>query len=57
MPLGGAARPEFGETVRFVTAGRYLIYYETSDQDLTILRILHAARDRNSILRPLSDEE
>ena len=50
MPHAGAPRPEFGESVRFVTAGRYVIYYEASANDLVVLRILHAARDRDAIM-------
>ncbi|HRO04790.1 MAG TPA: type II toxin-antitoxin system RelE/ParE family toxin [Terricaulis sp.] len=51
MPFAGAPRPELGEAVRFVTVRRYVIYYEASAEALTILRILHAARDRDAILR------
>jgi len=54
-PLGGAPRPEFGEAVRFVSAGRYAIYYETTDDALTVLRILHGARDRESLMRKLAE--
>jgi len=49
MPLAGAPRPELGEGVRFVVSGRYLIYYETGGVALTVLRILHAARKRDSL--------
>ena len=56
MPLAGAPRPEFGETVRFVTASRYLIDYEVSERDLTVLRILHGAQDRASIMRRSADD-
>lgn len=51
MPLAGALRPEFGEDVRFVTAGRYVIYYEARAGDLVVLRILHGARDRETAMR------
>ncbi len=55
LPLGGAPRPEFGEHVRFVTAGRYVIYYEVRAEDLVVLRILHGARNREEIMRRGSD--
>jgi|SRR5688572_11407129 len=55
MPLIGSPRPEFGEAVRFVTAGRYVVYYECDARSLVILRILHAARDRTAIMRPSND--
>ena len=56
MPLAGAPRPEFGDAVRFVTSGRYVIYYEVVGEQLTILRILHSARNREAIMRPQSEE-
>lgn len=51
LPLAGAPRPELGKAVRFVTARRYVIYYEARADELTVLRILHAARDRDALLR------
>lgn len=57
MPLAGALRPEFGEDVRFVTAGRYVIYYEARAGDLVVLRILHGARDREALMRRSSEAE
>lgn len=50
MPYAGALRPEFGAAVRFVISGRYLIYYEATDTELLVLRILHAARNRDAIM-------
>ncbi len=50
MPFTGVPRPEFGETVRLATSGRYVIYYEADQGSLVILRILHAARDRDAIM-------
>ncbi|MFT3728483.1 MAG: type II toxin-antitoxin system RelE/ParE family toxin [Terricaulis sp.] len=51
MPLAGTLRPEYGAATRFVTSGRYVIYYETRENDLLVLRILHAALDRDAIMR------
>ena len=51
LPLVGTPRPEFGDTVRFVTTSRYVIYYEANDRELLVLRILHAAQDRDAIMR------
>jgi len=56
MPLSGTPRVEFGKHVRFVTAKRYVIYYEASAGGLTVLRVLHSARDRASIMRRAIDE-
>lgn len=50
MPFTGVPRPEFGETVRLATSGRYVFYYEADQGSLVILRILHAARDRDAIM-------
>lgn len=50
MPFAGTLRPEFGAGVRLVTSGRYVIYYQADELTLVILRILHAARDRNAIM-------
>lgn len=57
MPLVGVARPEFGDTVRFVNAGRYVIYYEVGVEDFTVLRILHSARDRPTIMQRSSRDD
>lgn len=56
MPRAGAQRPEFGEAVRFVTSGRYVIYYEVVGERLTVLRILHGARNREMIMREQSED-
>lgn len=56
MPMSGAPRPEFGDTVRFVTSGRYVIYYEVVGEQLTVLRILHGARNREMIMRGQSED-
>lgn len=54
-PFSGSLRPEFGEAVRFVTAGRYVIYFEARPDRLNILRILHQARDRDAIMRGVQE--
>jgi toxin ParE1/3/4 len=53
LPYAGVPRPEVGEGVRFVISGRHLIYYEASERGLLVLRILHAAQDRDVIMRKL----
>lgn len=50
MPQAGAPRPEFGEHCRFVIERPYVIYYACADEVMTVLRILHAARDRAAIM-------
>jgi plasmid stabilization system protein ParE len=46
QPLMGRARPELGSQVRsWPSATPYLLFYEVDDADLTVLRVLHHARD------------
>jgi toxin ParE1/3/4 len=55
-PYSGSLRSEYGDAVRLVAVGRYMIYFEAAADSLTILRILHAARDRDSIMRGVQEE-
>lgn len=50
MPRTGVALPEYGPSVRFVPCRRHVVYYELEAQVVIILRILHAAQDRESIM-------
>jgi addiction module RelE/StbE family toxin len=46
QPLMGRARPELGSAVRsWPTSTPYLLFYEVDDMELTVLRVLHRARD------------
>lgn len=49
-PEAGTPRPNFGDHCRFVVEKPYVIYYACSDGVMTILRVLHAARDRDAIM-------
>lgn len=45
-PLMGRARPELGHQVRsWPTSTPYLLFYEVDSAELTVLRVLHHARD------------
>ena len=57
MPRQGWRRPEFGERVWSVAFGSHLILYEAEPEEVTILRIVHGARDLTalSLLRPESE--
>lgn len=44
-PQAAPLRSEFGEGVRMVTLGRYLILYTMHDEDVVIERVVHGARD------------
>jgi plasmid stabilization system protein ParE len=50
-PNIGTPRPEFAPGCRFAVSGSYVIYYDHSDGVLTVMRVLHASRDRDRIMR------
>jgi len=46
QPLMGRARPELAEGVRsWPTSTRYILYYLVMPEGITVLRVLHHARD------------
>jgi addiction module RelE/StbE family toxin len=46
QPLMGRARPELGSAVRsWPSATPYVLFYEVDESELTVLRVLHHARD------------
>lgn len=46
QPLMGRARSELAEGVRsWPTSTRYILFYVASDDGVTVLRVLHHARD------------
>ncbi|MBX9903506.1 MAG: type II toxin-antitoxin system RelE/ParE family toxin [Burkholderiales bacterium] len=50
QPLIGRARPELAEGVRsWPTSTPYILYYLTGNDSVTILRVLHHARDIQSV--------
>ena len=49
QPLMGRARPELGSAVRsWPSSTPHLLFYEVDDMELTVLRVLHHARDIRS---------
>lgn len=56
MPETGALRPEFGERMRLHVSGAYVIYVQVGADAVEVVRILHAARDRESIMRGRNKE-
>lgn len=56
MPETGVARPDFRPDCRFVVEHPYLIYFAFERGEMTVPRILHAARDRDSIMRGVQEE-
>jgi toxin ParE1/3/4 len=51
FPRFGRARPELGVYVRSTVVGDYLIIYHTTDEVVTIIRILHGARNIEALMR------
>ena len=50
QPLIGRARPELAEGVRsWPTSTPYILYYLTDNDSVTILRVLHHARDIQNV--------
>ena len=49
MPLIGANRDYLSAGMRVIFHGAYAIYYLPSEVDVTVLRVLHGARDVVSI--------
>lgn len=50
-PKVGVLVPDYGPGTRFVPCRRHVIYYEVETKHLVVLRVLHAAQDRRSIMR------
>ena len=44
-PLGYRLRPELSDNLRSCAHGKYVIFFESMTQQVTIIRILHGARD------------
>jgi len=45
FPLSGRSRPDFGEGVRSIAYGDYLIFSLPRARNVDVLRIVHAARN------------
>ena len=50
LPSAGAPRPEYRPNCRFVVQHPYVIYYDYDGRTMIVLRVLHAARDRDEIM-------
>jgi len=51
FPLLGRAREELAPGLRSVAIERYVLFYRVSETAVTIVRILHGARDINRIMK------
>jgi len=52
-PAGYRPRPELTNNLRSCAHGNYVIFFENSQDRVTIIRILHGARDIPPALDPL----
>lgn len=50
-PLLGQARDDLAENLRILSVGNYLIAYQPTKRGIDVLRVLHSARDIDTILR------
>lgn len=51
-PAGYRLRPELGKDIRSCAYGHYVIFFEASASEVTIVRILHGARDLPAQFQP-----
>ena len=49
-PEGYRQRLEFSQTMRSCTHGNYVIFFESNDSEVTIIRVLHGGRDLQALL-------
>ena len=45
----GKARHELGEGIRSFPVGRYILFYRAISEGIEVIRVLHGARDLNTI--------
>lgn len=46
----GPARPEIADDVRSLTIGNYIVLYTTGDEAVTVVGVIHGARDLSALL-------
>ena len=51
-PVGYQRRPELSDDLRSCAHGSYVIFFESTTEQVTIVRILHGARDIPVVLNP-----
>ena len=51
-PEGYRRRPELSDDLRSCAHGNYVIFFEPTTDQVTIVRILHSARDIAEVLKP-----
>lgn len=54
-PTIGRTRDELGENIRSFPIGRYIVFYQATADGINVVRILHAARDLETIFTTAED--
>jgi toxin ParE1/3/4 len=49
QPQAGRLRPELTPDLRSLPVGRYVVFYQPQDDGIEVVRVLHSARDIESI--------
>ena len=49
QPQAGRLRPELAPELRSFPVGRYVVFYQPQDDGIEVVRVLHSARDIESI--------
>jgi toxin ParE1/3/4 len=52
LPESAQPRPEFGVDVRTIPIGRYIVFVRVTVPKVTVLRIIHGARDLPRVMKP-----
>jgi toxin ParE1/3/4 len=50
FPASGPARDKLALGLRVAFEGRYAIYYTHDETELTVVRVIHGARDLNALV-------
>ena len=53
VPEAAQPRPEFGRDIRTIPIGRYVVILRVTQSKVSVLRILHSARDLPRLLKNL----
>jgi toxin ParE1/3/4 len=48
-PMAHTARPELGDNIRSCPYGRYVIFFHSTNGIVSIVRVLHSARDLSRV--------
>lgn len=48
-PELGQERPDLGNDIRCLTAGSYLLIYQSTADSIELIRVIHAARDIDAL--------